>query len=265
MKYEIVKLNTARNCLRYIIRAFNITELYLPYYLCPAIRNSAVKENCKLKFYHIKENFMPVEKFPADAYILYPDYFGICAENIENLEKLYKNLIIDNAHAFFSEPKGIACFNSIRKFFPSVRNGAFLYTKKLLHTKLEKDFYFYEQKELSFEEICKNENLLDNEDIKLISDCSLKYFLQSDLNLTKQLFCKNFSDYAEKFQCKNKLKISLNSNAVPFKYPYLAETEEAADEIVRFAVKKNKIIYRYWHNLPKSFKERIFYTKLVAL
>lgn len=265
MEYKIVKLNTARNCLRYIIRAFSITELYLPYYLCPAIRNSVLKENCKIKFYHIKEDFMPVGEFPAEAYILYPDYFGICAENVEKLENQYKNLIVDNAHAFFSEPKGIACFNSIRKFFPSISNGAFLYTKKLLNTNLEKDSYFYEQKELSFEEICKNENMLDYEDVKIISDCSLKYFLQSDLEKTKQRFCKSFSNYEKELRESNNLKINLRVNAIPFKYPYLAANEQAANEIVLKAEKENKIIYRYWHNLPESFKERIFYTKLVAL
>ena len=265
MEYEIVKLNTARNCLRYIIRAFCIKELYLPYYLCPAIRNSVLKENCEIKFYHIKENFMPIEEFPPEAYILYPDYFGVCAVNIEKLEKQYKNLIVDNAHAFFSEPKGIACFNSIRKFFPSIRNGAFLYTKKLLNTNFEKDFYFYEQKELSFEEICKNENKIDYEDIKLISNCSLKYFLQSDLEKTKQQLCKSFSSYEKELGKSNNLKINLKDDVCPFKYPYLAETEQEADEIVLKAEKEKKIIYRYWHNLPKSFKERIFYTKLVVL
>ena len=45
--YKLLKLNLARNSLRYILRTYNIKEIYVPYYLCDVIRHSIIKENCK--------------------------------------------------------------------------------------------------------------------------------------------------------------------------------------------------------------------------
>ena len=81
MSYSLIKLNSARNCLRYIVRAFKIKEIYIPYYICPAIRLSLSKENCKIHYYHIDDKFFPDCEFKENAYILYPNYFGVCNEN----------------------------------------------------------------------------------------------------------------------------------------------------------------------------------------
>ena len=85
MSYLQVKLNTARNALRYIIKAFKIEELYIPYYICPSLRSAVKKENCKLIFYHIDNNFSPVLEFPKNAFVLYPNYFGVCSNIIDEL------------------------------------------------------------------------------------------------------------------------------------------------------------------------------------
>lgn len=123
------QFDSARNALRYLIREYKIKEIYLPYYLCDVIRHAVFAEGCKPLFYHIDDNFMPVRKFPEDSYILYPDYFGICDKNIERLVKIYPKLIVDNAHAYYAEPKGFASFNSLKKFLP-VESGAELFIGK---------------------------------------------------------------------------------------------------------------------------------------
>ena len=126
--YNLLKLNLARNSLRYIVRAYNIKEMFIPYYLCRVIRQALKKENCKPVFYHIDDNFMPSQEFPQSAFILYPNYFGICDKNVKILAKKYPFLIVDNAHSFYSTPKGFAAFNSARKFMP-VYNGSYLWIK----------------------------------------------------------------------------------------------------------------------------------------
>lgn len=258
MKYNLIKLNTARNCFRYIIKAFNIKTVYIPYYLCPAIRNAAVKEHCTIVFYHIDRTFYPVCEFPDDAYILYPNYFGVCSKNVEKLANKYPNLIIDNAHSFYSNPQGIAAFNSLRKFFPCLREGAFLYTTKLADYEIPIGDFEYEKKILNYQEICQNEARLDNEDIKYISPCTEKYFETSEKEdrVKKIKYWKNLLD------CKNSLFIEINAEDLPFCYPYLAKTQEAADEFVKLLKEEP---YRYWTNMPDSFEEKIFYTNLVAV
>ena len=260
MKYELVKLNTARNCLKYVIRAFNIKELYLPYYLCPAIRIAAAKEKCRIIYYHINTNFEPQEKFPSQAFILYPNYFGICTDIVNNLAKKYPNLIVDNAHSFFSEPKGIASFNSLRKFFPKLRDGAFLYTKQTLNEDFKKSSFEYDLKELDYKEICINENRLDLEDILLISDCTMNYFNSLDMKSEKEGLIKHFNDFQDKYGFIKELK-----EEVPFKYPMLANNKKDADKFVEKLTKQGFTIYRYWNNMPEDFTEYPLYERLVAI
>ena len=263
--YKIVKLNTARNALRYIIKAFNIKEIYIPYYLCPAIRNAVLKEQCKINFYHIDINFEPLSDFPDDAYILYPNYFGVCSWIVEKLALKYKNLIADNAHSFFSEPVGIASFNSVRKFFTKIKDGAFLYTTKTLDINFPKDTYEYEHKILSYEELCKNENRLDKEDIKIMSACTENYFTSENIDEIKQTYIKNYEKYHKNYCSQNRLIFKLKENDVPYKYPYLADTMENAEKTALEFNKNGIIIFRYWNNMPDSFTEKEFYTKLVAI
>ena len=114
--YESLYFDFARESLRYLIKTFGIKELYIPYYLCDVIRHTVFEEKCKPVFYHIDDNFMPSVEFDTSDFILYPDYFGICTENVKRLAKIYPKLIVDNAHSYFSEPSGFACFNSAYKF-----------------------------------------------------------------------------------------------------------------------------------------------------
>ncbi len=276
-EYYCLKFNTARNCLRYIIQVYNIKEMFIPYYICPAVRNSILKENCKLKFYNIDKKFYPKQEFNEDDFILYPNYFGVCNDIIDKISLKYKNLIIDNAHSFYSSPKGIATFNSLRKFFPKLKDGAFLYIKKIIDgeqlygcdTRLNKIFpkddYFYDFEKMNFEEMCKNEIRLDNSDIKVISDCTLKYFYNIDIEKEKSLRYQKFRNYYSKYKYENLLKINITAETIPFALPYLARSKEKADELVNNLSKRNINIYRYWNNLPDSFEEKVFYTNLVVI
>lgn len=258
MTYELVKLNTARNALRYVIRAFDIKEIYLPYYICPALRISINKENCKIKFYHIDKTFKPCFDFPSKAFILYPNYFGVCSEIVENLSKKYENLIVDNAHSFYSEPKGIASFNSLRKFFPKLKDGSFLYTKKTLREKVKNSDFNYIPQNMTYEEICKNERKLDDKEIRQMSDTAKKY----DISADKEDRIKKVKYYKALLDDKNMLNIKIIPESLPFCYPFLAKDVKTADELVKSLPHET---YRYWNNLPDSYEEKIFYTRLVAI
>lgn len=207
----------ARNALKYLITEYNVKEIFIPYYLCDVIRHSVFEAGCKPIFYHIDDNFMPVQDFPLDSFILYPDYFGICSQNVDKLIKIYPKLIVDNAHAFYANPKGFASFNSSRKFLTK-NKGAFLW----------------------------------------IGEGVNRY----NLDLKRQeLFYKLDKIYG----MTNQLNISIKENDIPFCYPFLASTIEEADDLVKNLEHQGKTIYRYWNNLPKSFNEYKFYSRLVPI
>lgn len=180
------------------------------------MRHAVVKEQCKPIFYHIDDEFMPAQDFPKSAYILYPNYFGICDKNIDKLINLYPNLIVDNAHAYYAKPRGFASFNSAKKFLP-VTEGACLW-------------------------------IGENKGFTPPNDERYKKFMQ---------YHNELSD--------NQLKIDITPDVVPFCYPYLAPTIEIADKLAEHLTQNGKTIYRYWNNLPKTYNEYKFYSRLVPI
>ena len=259
MTKHLVKLNSARNCLRYLIRAYKIPEIHIPYYICPSIKNVLKKEFCKISYYHIDQHFMPVGKFKFDDFILYPNYFGICTKNVRILSKKYTNLIVDNAHAFYAEPMGIASFSSLRKFFQThygVNDGAYLYTEKVL------DFPFKTAPNYEIDEnMVKNEHRLDEQPLMYMSKTTEKIMSIVNIEQEKTWRLNNFNQYSQQFDAKNELGFRLEDGEVPFVYPYYTQDEKVGYELE----KQGLLIYRYWEGLPKIFDEYQFYKYLIPV
>ena len=127
--YKYFNFERARNCLSFLVKNYKIKKMHIPYYLCDVIRHTLVAEDCKPIFYHITDDFLPMSNFSTEDFILYPNYFGICNDNIKYLTKIYPKLVVDNVHAFYDKPSGFACFNSGKKFFNNEK--AWLWIEKL--------------------------------------------------------------------------------------------------------------------------------------
>ena len=260
--YNLLKLNLGRNSLRYVIREYKIKEINIPYYLCNSVRKSIIKEGCKPVFYHIDDNFFPLKSFDMSDFILYPDYFGICGKNVQILTKKYPNLIMDNSHSFFSQPSGLACFNSARKFLP-VYNGSYLWIKSAFNT-LNNDKIYRKSPENEYENI-KNENDFENFEVLNINKKVLKDIENLDIEDIKQKRLSIFKEYNDFYKNQNLLNIDFNNIVCPFGYPFLAENEKIADNLVKKLNNKNITVYRYWENLPDTFIEYKFYKRLVII
>lgn len=261
---KLVKLNTARNCLRYIIRAYNINTIYVPHYICPSIKSTLKKEIVNVEYYHIDERFMPTCKFKPKDYILYPNYFGICTNNVKKLEKQYKNLIVDNSHAFYAEPMGLASFNSLRKFFQmqyGVLDGAYLYTEKIMERPFRTADDYEIDENMTYERIVKNEHRLDNEQIMYMSKTTEK--IMSGINFEQEKINRinNYKKFEEKLKKTNELNISLEEYEYPFVYPYYTHDKDFGTNLE----KQGLLIYRYWDGLPSTFDEYNFYKYLVPI
>ena len=194
--------------------------MHIPYYLCDVVRHSLVEVGCKPIFYHIDDNFYPDCEFDKEDYILYPNYWGVNKNNVKKLTEKYPKLIVDNAHAFYDEPSGFACFNAGHKFG---------FKDSLLWI--------------------KTDNLTNQ----------INFIKEKDCDERKKIFL----DLHEKYGNTNLLKI--DTNTIPFIYPYLAATIQEADKLADELKKKGKTVYRYWSPLPKSFCEYKFYSRLVPI
>ncbi|MCR4880436.1 MAG: hypothetical protein K6A44_00575 [bacterium] len=257
-KYNLIKLNLARNSLRYIVRVYGIKEMYIPYYVCPVIRRALIQEKCKPLFYHIDDSFMPLQDFSKNAFILYPNYFGVCDKNVDILAQKYPHLVVDNAHSFYSEPMGFASFNSARKFL-NVYNGSYLWIRDTsLKIAPEQEVNNAPKNE---EEMYKNERDFDKAEIELLNEKTADEIARYDTLILRRV---KFLELYEKYGNKNLLNIDINS-ASPFCYPCLLGDEFQADELAQELQKKGLRIYRYWEELPKDYGEYKFFRNLVPI
>lgn len=260
---EIIKLNLARNCLKYICKAYGINKILLPYYTCPVVWNSLREESCEVKFYHIDKDFLPTEKFKKNDFILYTNYFGINSKNCKKLAKKYPNIIIDNSQGFFSEPLGLASFNSLRKFF-NVQNGAYLFTSKQLEQVFEVDKIELQPVSMQedYEKFLKNELFLDaQKQIKTISPKVEKMMNDIDFETESIKRVRIFKQYEKVLKNFNNIQLDLNSGDIPYCYPFSPNSEI----IKRKLWSKNLVLLQLWKNFPKSFVESEFLNDTIAL
>lgn len=244
LKNNFFELNTARNCLRVIIRCYKIKEIFIPYYICPTVWQACRAENCSVKFYHIDDKFYPIQNFDKNSFILYPNYFGICSKQVFELAQQYPNLIVDNAHALFMKQCGLASFSSYRKFF-EVADGAKLYMDREI--KLERDTYIYKKLPQTYAEYVQNELRLNREAPKLMSNCTKNIIDSVNFDVEKHKRLISFQNWHKKLKETNKLKFELTEYDVPFVYPYLSDKPLEIET------------FRYWNVLPESFSEYKFY------
>lgn len=260
---DVIKLNLARNCLKYLIQVYAIRRIYLPYYTCPVVWNSVREENCEVKFYHIDKDFLPTEKFEENDFILYTNYFGINSKNCKILAKKYPNLIVDNSHSFFCKPLGLASFNSLRKFF-NVQNGAYLFTSKQMEQVFNVDKIELQPVSMqeNYEKFLKNELFLDSQkQIKAISPNVEKMMNDIDFEAESIKRVRIFKQYEKVLKNFNNIQLDLNSGDIPYCYPFSPNSEI----IKRKLWSKNLVLLQLWKNFPESFIESEFLNDTIAL
>lgn len=259
---DALRLNTARNCFEYILRARKYTKVYIPYYTCEVMLEPLKKCNVDYVFYHINDQLEPIEETyqlqPTEAF-LYTNYYGLKQRCVERLAKQYgKHLIVDNAQAFFAKPlEGIDTFYSARKFF-GVADGAYLYTDAHLDIEFEQDQSFQRMSHLliradigaeaGYCDFRKNDDSLIDNPIRLMSNLTEKILCSIDYKSAKQLRRSNYMLLAEQLWLKNGIHLTMDEDAVPMVYPYLTD-----DTTLRQRLIANRIyVATYWPNMDKD-------------
>lgn len=128
---EALALNSARNCLKYVLTVQNPSKVYLPYYICNSVIDAVKSANVPWEYYTINKNLELPQSLTLgkNELLLYVNYFGLKTTYANKLaEQLERSIIIDNSQAFFAEPSSQAhTIYSPRKFF-GVPDGGYLYT-----------------------------------------------------------------------------------------------------------------------------------------
>lgn len=246
-----LRMNTARNCLRHIVRGFGIRKLYVPRYTCPVVWDAVCEEQCEMEYYSVDFNLMPLSEFPADAYILYTNYLGICTKNANCLAKKYPQLITDCAQAFYSAPMGIASFYSPRKFF-GVPDGAYLFADGISTDGLEQDasanrfLHLLARTEqgaqMGYPVFLRNEDALCREPVKTMSKLTRKLLEGIPYDSAAQARRSNYAALHAALGNINEWSGIPDKDDVPMAYPFLCKKEGLREKLIQ----ENIFIPTFW-------------------
>ncbi len=260
---NLIALNTGRNALLYLIKAKGISKLYIPYYLCDSVSNMLKKYELDFEYYSINDGFEPVfDKRLDEGEALYVvNYYGqITDEKAISLKNKYKNIILDNTHAFFQKPlEGVDTIYSCRKFF-GVPDGAYLSTDVFLNEELEVDVSKDRMMHIlgRFEGIASDyySNFRENdasfklEPLKYMSRLTKNILGAIDYEKVKEIREENYAYLEGKLGEVNKLELINPEGA--FAYPFYSEN---GFEVRKRLAKKRIYIPTLWPNVLEDTPE----------
>lgn len=233
-----VLLNSGRNALRHIVRKLNIRSIHIPYYICPVVADALVAEGCDIDRYFLDENMFPDRTFPAEDFVLYVNYFGVCGGKVDKLAKLYPNLIVDCAQAYFATPKGRASFSSPRKFF-GVPDGGVAYgvdgsdyvadvsdgrmahlVERLKNGPTRRGYVLFHRAETS----------LDGAEVFAMSSLTKSHLAKFNLQEARERRYMNFN-YLRK-NLPTSFPLDISEDDVPMVYPYVTKDRHLRSRLI---------------------------------
>lgn len=253
-----LKLNNARNCLKYLIEARKIKKIWISRWNCSAILDTCQKSGVEMCFFDLDDSFKPIlpDSYQAGDFLYVVNYYG------QLIDYYKENLILDNVQAFFQKPqKGVDTLYTCRKFF-GVSDGAYLYTDSILNKEIGRDDSTTRMQHLVgrlektgacyFDEYQKNELLFDQEPLKYMSKFTENILRSIDYESVRRRREDNFRYLNEKLHKINKLK--LNCPSGPFAYPLMVQEGEKLRKILQ-----NKKIYiaKLWPNVSAASEKRL--------
>ena len=259
--YNCLKLNTGRNCLKYLILVKKIKKIYMPSYICDSVIDTCKDNNINIEYYKIDNNFRPIIDFDLkdNEYLYIVNYYGqISNKELLKYHKKYERIIVDNIQAFFQKRiDNVDTIYTCRKFF-GVSDGAYLYTNSKIKNKLDKDNslerikYLLGRYELNakdyFDMYRKNEELLDNLELKEMSPITSNILKSIDYQYIKRIRENNFKIYDNYFKNINRLE-GLVCPVGPYMYPLLLENGK---EIKEKLISKKIFIPTFWPNISDN-------------
>lgn len=258
---EALRLNSARNCLEYILRVRKYQKVYIPYYTCEAIIAPFHRLNIQYQFYHINENLEPIETptLHNNEAFLYTNYFGLKQKCVELLSQYYgTRLIIDNAQAFFApHVNNIDTFYSPRKFL-GVPDGGYLYINDTtLYTYLTTDTSWHKMTHLlkridlnpqdGYQDFLQNENAFNRQPLQKMSKLTSALLKNTNYKFIQEQRLKNFYNMHKLLNDTNSLSIvdDLEGMAIPMIYPYYNKNINSKTKLLQ----NNIFVATYWPNI----------------
>lgn len=275
---DAIKLNAGRYALEYVLRARKYKKVYLPYYICDSVLQPIERQGVQYGFYHINEQLEPAVKLePKDnEAVLYVNYFGLKNRIANTFCYAYKNTILDQTQAFYSEQgnkyedRSIQCdtFYSCRKYF-GVPDGAYLYTDCLLDEELPQGESFENMTFLTkridrsaqegYADFRANDKTLSAVGMKRMSKLTEAMMRGIDYSAKANKRINNFHILDKELRDSNLFKWDVDHRTVPLVYPYYVED---GARLRQKLINNQVFCARYWPNVLEWCKPDNFEYKL---
>ena len=252
-----LKLNTARNCLKYLIEARKIKKLWLSRFNCSAVIDTCLNSNIDLKYFELDSKLRPIlpSEYRPEDYVYVVNYYG----QLSDIK--YEHMIWDNVQAFFEKPmRGVDTIYTCRKYF-GVTDGAYLYTDAKFERELVRDEsytrinYLVARLEKSGSEFYsayqENEKKLDSLPLMKMSAFTENILKSIDYESIRKRREENFYFLHEQLGRFNKLDVAMPTG--PFAYPFMIDN----GGVLRKQLQAEKVyVAKLWPNVTDE-KERM--------
>lgn len=272
---DAIRLSSGSNCFEYILRARKYEKVYVPYYTCHVIFDVAQRLGVEIAYYHINEFLEPIElpELKTHEAFLYTNYYGLKQPCVERLAEQYgKQLIVDNAQAFYAKPiAGIDMFYSPRKFF-GVPDGGYLYTGAILNEEfpqaesMQRMTHLLKRieqgAEAGYADYQREEETLDGSPIERMSKLTDELLRSIDYEKIAQERISNYKVLEEQLGKTNAIHLTLSQCDVPMVYPYLTQDTTLKQQLINHKI----FVATYWPNVDaKGDLEATLKTNLLPL
>ena len=267
---NLLRVNTGRNALEYILSSGRYKTIYLPYYSCDVLLEPIKKLGLTHIFYRIDKELDPIIDFTVNDQecFLYVNYFGIKNDTVLKLSRQYPSLIVDNSQAFFSKPlPGVDTFYSCRKFF-GVPDGGYVSLSDPFFVSMHVDTSFDRcahllknidcGAEAGYHDYQKNEEVLKNQAIKEMSVLTRKVMSSVNYEDCSKRRSANFLHLNKHLAEFNELNLNFDALNAPLAFPFLISRPGLREYLI-----KNKIfVATYWPNVLEWVSDESFEYRL---
>ncbi|MFM0282481.1 hypothetical protein P0D75_31195 [Paraburkholderia sediminicola] len=259
---DALRFQSSRAAFLALLRACRPTAVRMPWYICESMVEPVVMAGIPIKRYEIDERLRVKSVTLADGeWLLYVNYFGISGNNVEDVLDRFprERVVIDNAQAFFAEPRECgANLYSPRKFV-GVPDGGYLVTDHPVPAPTEIDrtsqqrFSHLLQRidadaEAGYAAYTAAEESLKCQEPKGMSKLTQRILAGINYDEVRAKRVANFVYLHEKLGPSNCFPLELNGNNVPLCYPYLGGPADLHAKLIA-----NRIYTpRYWTEIATN-------------
>ncbi len=258
-----VNLNSARNCLAYILRAGRVGHVHVPRYLCDVALEPLERMGVAYDFYGIAEDLEIADDITlmddSDA-LLVVNYFGVMDDYMTSLAGSYgRQAILDCSQAFYFPPAlPSPTFYSPRKFF-GVPDGGILYTEDRLEEDLAEDVSYARfthlvkridlGSEAAYADFKRDEAGLDGQPVRAMSKLTRRLLGSVDMEAPRLQRLRNFTYLHERLRATNLLNVATTAKG-PLCYPYYSGDDNLREKLITEKV----FVPTYWSSVMEWCK-----------